>query len=390
LALQAEIKNLRKAKKNDGKPFLKKPFEKKAPFKWKKYVPPKAPLEKPNWFFKEPKEDEPWKPKTWKDKLWYYCSPKTGGKCDGQYRHHKPTDCKGKAHHFDASKNKRKQEESPNEDRKLKLAKAYQATLSAAKSSDELDYNWQSATWQTRDTLPSFVLKIWIYYMVYIALFFSQVIYTETYEPIHPTKPRRKRSKLSKWFDPMKEWLIMKVKVFVQSIEIWSQTNKGQRRMQWTQSIATQRNRPDQMTAFMAYTAVAMQASGSGIHENTAMFDTNLAPVGVDNWCTGCISNKVEDFVGPLVESNISIKVFGGSRMRNIMIGTLSWKWQADEGRIHKFLIPKLFYVKEGNVRLLSPQHWAQMQGDTKPKQGTGSETDTDKATLFASTIWQH
>jgi hypothetical protein len=39
--------------------------------------------------------------------------------------------------------------------------------------------------------------------------------------------------------------------------------------------------------------------------------------------------------------------------------------------------------VKEGNVRLLSPQHWGQTQGDTKPVQGTGSETVADKVTLF-------
>jgi hypothetical protein len=57
-------------------------------------------------------------------------------------------------------------------------------TLTAAKSSDELDYNWQSATWQTRDMLPSFVLKIGNYYMVYIALFFSQIIYRELYSVV--------------------------------------------------------------------------------------------------------------------------------------------------------------------------------------------------------------
>jgi hypothetical protein len=77
LALQAKIKNLWKAQKNDGKPFVKKPFEKKASFEWKKHAPPKAPLEKPSWFSKEPKEDKICKPK-------YYCSTKTGGKCDGQ------------------------------------------------------------------------------------------------------------------------------------------------------------------------------------------------------------------------------------------------------------------------------------------------------------------
>jgi hypothetical protein len=50
---------------------------------------------------------------------------------------------------------------------------------------------------------------------------------------------------------------------------------------------------------------------------------------------------------------------------------------------IHKFLIPKSFYVKEGNSWLLSPQHWAQTQRDTKPIQGTGSKTVTHQITLF-------
>jgi hypothetical protein len=65
------------------------------------------------------------------------------------------------------------------------------------------------------------------------------------------------------------------------------------------------------------------------------------------------------------------------------MSGTIAWKWQDDEGLIHKFLIPKSFYVKEGNVRLLSPQHWAQTQRDTKPIQGTESKTVANQITLL-------
>jgi hypothetical protein len=53
----------------------------------------------------------------------------------------------------------------------------------------------------------------------------------------------------------------------------------------------------------------------------------------------------------------------------------------------HKFVIPKSFYVPEGNVRLLSPQHWAQhwaqTQKDWKPNQGAGCEMVDDKVTLF-------
>jgi hypothetical protein len=50
----------------------------------------------------------------------------------------------------------------------------------------------------------------------------------------------------------------------------------------------------------------------------------------------------------------------------NVKIGTITWKWLDDEGKSHKFVIPKLFYVPSANVRLFSPQHWAQTQKDAK------------------------
>jgi hypothetical protein len=66
----------------------------------------------------------------WNDKPWYFCSKKTGSKCDGQYQYHKGADCKGKAHNFKRKAKKCKPEGKFNKERKLKLAKAYyKATL---------------------------------------------------------------------------------------------------------------------------------------------------------------------------------------------------------------------------------------------------------------------
>jgi hypothetical protein len=48
------------------------------------------------------------------------------------------------------------------------------------------------------------------------------------------------------------------------------------------------------MIAYLAFTALAIQASGSGGHDNMAMFDTDSTPIGVNNRCTGCISHKIE------------------------------------------------------------------------------------------------
>jgi hypothetical protein len=55
LAHQAKIKHLKKAKKDGGKPFTKKAYDK---ILYDKKMPLIAQLEKPSWFFKEPKEDE--------------------------------------------------------------------------------------------------------------------------------------------------------------------------------------------------------------------------------------------------------------------------------------------------------------------------------------------
>jgi hypothetical protein len=221
--------------------------------------------------------------------------------------------------------------------------------------------------------------------IAYITLLLSQVIYREYYEPLQKDQPKAKRNKLTRWFGPMKTWLIQQASKAGASIDRWKVTRQGRRRMLKVRAIAIrmQTKPTHRMIALMAFTAVAMQASGSGGYDNMAMFDTDSAPIGVDNRCTGCISHKIEDFEGPLTESNRSIKGFGGSKTANVMIGTIVWKWQDDNGAVHKFIIPKSFYVKEGNVRLLSPQHWAQTQKDAKPKQGTGSETVGDRVTLF-------
>jgi hypothetical protein len=136
--------------------------------------------------------------------------------------------------------------------------------------------------------------------------------------------------------------------------------------------------------AYLVYCALAMQANSANAYQNSIAFDTDSGPVGIDNRCTACISDRIEDFEGHLSDSNRSIKGFGGTRTTNVKMGTIKWKWLDDEGKEHKFLIPKSYYVPDGKVRLLSPQHWAQsMKKGNKPVQGAGSETIHNKVTLF-------
>jgi hypothetical protein len=81
-----------------------------------------------------------------------------------------------------------------------------------------------------------------------------------------------------------------------------------------------------------------MQAKENLINENRTVFDTDSGKIGVDNRCSGCISHQVDDFIGPIHDSQRSIKGFGGTRTTRVKIGTLRWKWADDEGKVHQFI----------------------------------------------------
>ena len=118
---------------------------------------------------------------------------------------------------------------------------------------------------------------------------------------------------------------------------------------------------------------------------NNVRFDTDSAPVGIDNRCTACISHIAEDFIGQLHDSQRSIKGFGGTRTNNVKIGTLVWRWMDDNGKEFKFHIPNSYYVPSGGVRLLSPQHWAKTQQGSKKDgyHGVLSQTTSKDVTLM-------
>ena len=47
--------------------------------------------------------------------------------------------------------------------------------------------------------------------------------------------------------------------------------------------------------------------------ERMVKFDTDAKPIGVDNRCSACISPHIEDFIGPLEDTNKTIKGFTGA-----------------------------------------------------------------------------
>ena len=79
----ADKRNLTKEKKQEGGPKKKARKEKFAP--------------KPDFLRKPPADTEISKSKEWNGATWYWCHEKTGGKCGGHWRTHKPSECKGTA-----------------------------------------------------------------------------------------------------------------------------------------------------------------------------------------------------------------------------------------------------------------------------------------------------
>ena len=124
LALSAEVEKLkrdksRKQKKTDDD----------------KTNEPKNKTVKPNWLLQneKPTPDRLMESRTWDERKWYWCGPENGGKCNGRWRCHKPSECQGKGFKV-KKKNERKQDES---NKRLKLSKAMQAVIDNAKIESE-------------------------------------------------------------------------------------------------------------------------------------------------------------------------------------------------------------------------------------------------------------
>jgi Reverse transcriptase (RNA-dependent DNA polymerase) len=77
------------------------------------------------------------------------------------------------------------------------------------------------------------------------------------------------------------------------------------------------------------------------------------------------------------------VKGFAGTKTTNVQIGTLRWSWEDELGRKHTFTIPNSYYVPDGRVRLLSPQHWSQTQTKGTERDKCGEYTNGRECVLF-------
>ena len=137
------------------------------------------------------------------------------------------------------------------------------------------------------------------------------------------------------------------------------------------------------MAILTVMSLLAHSVKHNGSRGRSNMFDSDSGAVGIDSRCSACISDRKEDFGNTLRPCNKVVKVFGGALVKNVMTGTITWNVEDNSGRSHTFSIPGSYYVPDGQVRLMSPQHWAKVKPDHKPRpNGTRCVTNDDSMEL--------
>ena len=169
--------------------------------------------------------------------------------------------------------------------------------------------------------------------------------------------------------DTKVEWIINQVHTYLTTIRVRRTSRKKRIR-----GRPKRRGRRLTCHAVMVFAATSKSSS-------IVTFDTDSGEVGIDNRASGCFSHVIGDFVGPMRDCHRVVKGFGGSRTSNVKMGTMKWSWEDDNGMKSTHLIPNSYYSKEWGVRLLSPQHFAQVASN---RNGTwGSRTTAKTITLM-------
>ena len=186
-----------------------------------------------------------------------------------------------------------------------------------------------------------------------------------------PKSQRRRTSRLAaQWGQLLKSWIKKGIQYLESTIKGWETRKKIRHRIACAKRSGLQRYPSPQVRehiqrrggmkhAILICSAIAMSATAQGM-SSSLRFDTDSGPLGIDSRCTACISHRTEDFIGVPQETNKVIKGVGGARLSNVMTGTILWRWEDDQGKVHSHRIPGSYYAPQANVRLLSPQHWMQ------------------------------
>jgi len=116
---------------------------------------------------------------------------------------------------------------------------------------------------------------------------------------------------------------------------------------------------------------------------NDHSYDTDSFLIGIDNHASYSMTNNKDDFIGTPTKVNVRVKGIQG-HSTSALKGTVQWDIHDDDGQRHSIVLPNTYYIESLPLRLLSPQHFAQVRKnqETSPT-GTVSYTTADSVVLM-------
>jgi GAG-pre-integrase domain len=111
---------------------------------------------------------------------------------------------------------------------------------------------------------------------------------------------------------------------------------------------------------------MAMAASHKSPHDGHR-YDSDSKLMAIDNCCSKCITNDLNDYIEPPAEVNMRVQGIGGT-VTATLCGTVRWDIEDDDGVVHQQIIPGTYYNPGSEYKLYSPQHVAQVSNDHHPK----------------------
>ena len=133
---------------------------------------------------------------------------------------------------------------------------------------------------------------------------------------------------------------------------------------------------PLQAQQLLAHTAILAQQASIKSRYTNFILDSDSKALGIDNRATAFISGDIDDFEGPLIDSDRVVKGFGGTKVKGVKQGTAVLRIEDDTGRVHRVRLRRSYYVPGSPDRLFSPQHFAQEM--KRHYKGQVSETTND------------
>ena len=111
--------------------------------------------------------------------------------------------------------------------------------------------------------------------------------------------------------------------------------------------------------------------------------DTNSYMIGLDTHASKCISNSKRQFIGPIRPAKYK-KIDGIDGSLEVKgVGTVEWKIQDDQNRMHTIRILGTLYVPKMECCILSPQHWIKEAKDHHPRRNGTTTVNLEEGMLM-------